>query len=76
MYINIYCIVGGAAAVLGSARATATLAPPNVEAHFIVAACEVCQITHHTYVLLCHGNLSIFLIVFNVLPNLKKKCRI
>jgi leucyl aminopeptidase len=32
---------GGAAAVLGAARATAELAPKGVEAHFIVAACEV-----------------------------------
>ena len=32
---------GGAAAVLGAARATAALAPEGVEAHFIVAACEV-----------------------------------
>jgi leucyl aminopeptidase len=32
---------GGAAAVLGAARATAELAPEGVEAHFIVAACEV-----------------------------------
>eukprot|EP00544_Gedaniella_sp_CCMP2646_P009662 CAMPEP_0202489846 /NCGR_PEP_ID=MMETSP1361-20130828/7438_1 /ASSEMBLY_ACC=CAM_ASM_000849 /TAXON_ID=210615 /ORGANISM="Staurosira complex sp., Strain CCMP2646" /LENGTH=590 /DNA_ID=CAMNT_0049119647 /DNA_START=31 /DNA_END=1803 /DNA_ORIENTATION=+ len=31
---------GGAAAVFGAARATAELAPPGVEAHFIVAACE------------------------------------
>jgi leucyl aminopeptidase len=31
---------GGAAAVLGAARAVAALAPPGVEAHFIVAACE------------------------------------
>ena len=31
---------GGAAAVLGAARATAELAPEGVEAHFIVAACE------------------------------------
>jgi leucyl aminopeptidase len=32
---------GGAAAVFGAARATAALAPEGVEAHFIVAACEV-----------------------------------
>jgi leucyl aminopeptidase len=32
---------GGSAAVLGAARATAELAPEGVEAHFIVAACEV-----------------------------------
>uniref|UniRef100_A0A7S2ES42 Cytosol aminopeptidase domain-containing protein n=1 Tax=Ditylum brightwellii TaxID=49249 RepID=A0A7S2ES42_9STRA len=31
---------GGAAAVLGAARATAALAPSGVEAHFIVASCE------------------------------------
>jgi leucyl aminopeptidase len=31
---------GGSAAVLGAARAIGDLAPPNVEAHFIVAACE------------------------------------
>jgi len=31
---------GGAAAVLGAARAVAALAPEGVEAHFIVAACE------------------------------------
>ena len=31
---------GGAAAVLGGARAVAALAPDGVEAHFIVAACE------------------------------------
>jgi len=34
---------GGAAAVLGAARATAALAPSGVEAHFIVASCEVCD---------------------------------
>jgi leucyl aminopeptidase len=31
---------GGAAAVLGAARAVGALAPSGVEAHFIVAACE------------------------------------
>lgn len=31
---------GGAAAVLGAARAVAALKPPGVEAHFVVAACE------------------------------------
>lgn len=31
---------GGSAAVLGAARAVGALAPPGVEAHFIVAACE------------------------------------
>jgi leucyl aminopeptidase len=31
---------GGAAAVLGAARAVAALAPAGVEAHFVVAACE------------------------------------
>lgn len=31
---------GGAAAVLGAAKATASSAPEGVEAHFIVAACE------------------------------------
>ena len=31
---------GGAAAVLGAARAVAALAPPGVETHFVVAACE------------------------------------
>jgi leucyl aminopeptidase len=31
---------GGAAAVLGAARAIAALKPPGVEAHFVVAACE------------------------------------
>jgi len=31
---------GGAAAVLGAAKAIVGLAPDNVEAHFIVAACE------------------------------------
>jgi leucyl aminopeptidase len=31
---------GGAAAVLGAARAVSALQPPGVEAHFIVAACE------------------------------------
>ena len=31
---------GGAAAVLGAARAIAELQPPNVEVHFVVAACE------------------------------------
>ena len=32
--------MGGAAAVLGAARAVAALAPPGVEAHFVVASCE------------------------------------
>lgn len=32
---------GGAAAVLGAARAVAAIEPDGVEAHFIVAACEV-----------------------------------
>jgi leucyl aminopeptidase len=32
---------GGSAAVLGAARAIGLLAPEGVEAHFIVAACEV-----------------------------------
>ena len=32
---------GGAAAVLGAARAIGEIAPEGVEAHFIVAACEV-----------------------------------
>jgi len=31
---------GGAAAVLGAARAVGEIQPPGVEAHFIVAACE------------------------------------
>lgn len=31
---------GGAAAVLGAARAVAAVQPPGVEAHFVVAACE------------------------------------
>jgi leucyl aminopeptidase len=31
---------GGAAAVLGAARAVAALQPPGVEVHFVVAACE------------------------------------
>jgi leucyl aminopeptidase len=31
---------GGAAAVLGAARAVAAIQPPGVEAHFVVAACE------------------------------------
>lgn len=31
---------GGAAAVLGAARAIAALQPPDVEAHFVIAACE------------------------------------
>ena len=34
---------GGAAAVFGAARAIGELAPEGVEAHFIVAACEVCS---------------------------------
>ena len=32
---------GGAAAVLGAARAIALLAPEDVEVHIVVAACEV-----------------------------------
>jgi leucyl aminopeptidase len=32
---------GGAAAVLGAAKAIDSLAPKGVEVHFIVAACEV-----------------------------------
>jgi leucyl aminopeptidase len=32
--------MGGAGAVFGAARAVAGLAPPDVEVHFIVAACE------------------------------------
>mmetsp|Transcript_52104 Transcript_52104/g.81338 ORF Transcript_52104/g.81338 Transcript_52104/m.81338 type:complete len:612 (+) Transcript_52104:36-1871(+) len=32
--------MGGAGAVLGAARSVAELAPPGVEVHFIVAACE------------------------------------
>lgn len=32
--------MGGAGAVLGAARSIAELAPPNVEVHFIIAACE------------------------------------
>lgn len=32
---------GGAAAVFGAARTIAEIAPEGVEAHFIVAACEV-----------------------------------
>ncbi len=40
---------GGAAAVFGAARATAELAPPGVEAHFIVAVSLVCfQFEQHT----------------------------
>lgn len=35
---------GGAAAVLGAARAIAALQPPDVEAHFVIAACEVCVV--------------------------------
>ena len=31
---------GGAAAVLGAARAVGALKPPGVECHFVVAACE------------------------------------
>jgi leucyl aminopeptidase len=34
---------GGAAAVLGAAKAIDSLAPKGVEVHFIVAACEVIQ---------------------------------
>lgn len=37
-YMKFDC--GGAAAVLGAARALGALQPPGVEAHFIVAACE------------------------------------
>jgi hypothetical protein len=33
-------LCGGAAAVFGAARAVGAMAPPGVEAHFIVAACE------------------------------------
>jgi leucyl aminopeptidase len=36
---------GGAAAVLGAARAIAALQPEGVEAHFVIAACEVCRVT-------------------------------
>ncbi len=32
--------MGGSAAVLGTARAIAEIQPPNIEIHFIVAACE------------------------------------
>ena len=32
--------MGGAGAVLGCARAVAEIAPPGVEVHFIIAACE------------------------------------
>lgn len=32
---------GGAAAILGAARAIAQLEPKQVEVHFVVAACEV-----------------------------------
>tara|TARA_Y100001968_G_C19446810_1_gene765840 strand:+ start:1625 stop:3103 length:1479 start_codon:yes stop_codon:yes gene_type:complete len=32
--------MGGSAAVIGAARSIAELQPPNVEVHFIVAACE------------------------------------
>jgi leucyl aminopeptidase len=42
------CDCGGAAAVLGAARAIAALQPPDVEAHFVIAACEVCLV--HTCV--------------------------
>ena len=34
------CDCGGAAAVLGAARAISALQPPNIEAHFVIAACE------------------------------------
>jgi leucyl aminopeptidase len=37
---------GGAAAVLGAAKAIDALAPIGVEAHFIVAACEVITSNH------------------------------
>lgn len=37
---------GGAAAVLGAAKAIDALAPIGVEAHFIVAACEVIASNH------------------------------
>lgn len=40
---------GGAAAVIGAALAVGQLAPPGVEAHFIVAACEN-MISHKAYV--------------------------
>jgi leucyl aminopeptidase len=33
---------GGAAAVIGAARAIGQLRPEGVEAHFVVAACSVC----------------------------------
>ena len=36
---------GGSAAVLGAARAIGELAPEGVEAHFLVAACEVRKCT-------------------------------
>ena len=32
--------MGGSAAVIGAARAIGELRPPNIEVHFIVAACE------------------------------------
>lgn len=32
---------GGAAAVLGAAKAVAQLEPDDVEVHFLIAACEV-----------------------------------
>ena len=32
---------GGAAAILGAARAIAQLEPEGVEVHFVIAACEV-----------------------------------
>jgi leucyl aminopeptidase len=32
---------GGAAAILGAAKAIAQLSPDNIECHFVVAACEV-----------------------------------
>jgi len=35
---------GGAAAVLGAAKALAALQPEGVEAHFVIAACEVCAL--------------------------------
>jgi leucyl aminopeptidase len=46
-YMKFDC--GGAAAVLGAARAIGMLKPPGVEAHIIVAACEN-MISHKSYV--------------------------
>ena len=42
---------GGSAAVLGAARAVGEIAPEGVEAHFIVAACEV-----SSWMLICFGD--------------------